>query len=80
MGMWKAADLFGCPLAIETSICSIMPRWRVAMTRRKQRRFVAEIPEVTVFKPQGIPMGMLQEIVLELDEYEAIRLVDLEGL
>lgn len=50
------------------------------MTRRKQRRFVAEIPEVTVFKPQGIPMGMLQEIVLELDEYEAIRLVDLEGL
>ena len=32
------------------------------------------------FKPQGIPMRDLEEIELELDEIEAIRLADLEGL
>jgi predicted DNA-binding protein (UPF0251 family) len=32
------------------------------------------------FKPQGIPMRFLEEIALELDEIEAIRLADLEGL
>ena len=32
------------------------------------------------FKPQGIPMRFLEEIELELDEIEAIRLADLEGL
>ena len=38
--------------------------------------------DVTVkyFKPQGIPMRFLEEIALELDEIEAIRLADLEGL
>lgn len=32
------------------------------------------------FKPQGIPMRDLDEIAMELDEIEAIRLADLEGL
>lgn len=32
------------------------------------------------FKPQGIPMRFLEEIEMELDEIEAIRLADLEGL
>ena len=32
------------------------------------------------FKPQGIPMRFLEEIELGLDEIEAIRLADLEGL
>ena len=32
------------------------------------------------FKPQGIPMRDLEEIELELDEIEAIRLADLEEL
>ena len=32
------------------------------------------------FKPQGIPMRLLEEVELELDEIEAIRLADLEGL
>lgn len=32
------------------------------------------------FKPQGIPMRFLEEIAMELDEIEAIRLADLEGL
>ena len=32
------------------------------------------------FKPPGIPMRLLAEVELELDEIEAIRLADLEGL
>ncbi|OGV48080.1 MAG: hypothetical protein A2X49_12765 [Lentisphaerae bacterium GWF2_52_8] len=36
-------------------------------------------PAASYFKPQGIPMIKLEEIVLRLDELEAIRLADLEG-
>lgn len=32
------------------------------------------------FKPRGVPMNYLDEIILEADEVEAIRLGDLEGL
>jgi predicted DNA-binding protein (UPF0251 family) len=32
------------------------------------------------YKPQGIPMYELEEVALELDEVEAIRLADLEEL
>jgi uncharacterized protein len=33
-----------------------------------------------IFKPAGVPALLLEEIVLSLDEFEAIRLADLEGL
>jgi predicted DNA-binding protein (UPF0251 family) len=32
------------------------------------------------FKPRGIPLVQLDEVVLNLDELEAIRLSDYEGL
>ncbi len=32
------------------------------------------------FKPKGIPLVQLDEVVLNLDELEAIRLADYEGL
>jgi predicted DNA-binding protein (UPF0251 family) len=32
------------------------------------------------FKPRGIPLPFLEEVVLGLDEVEALRLADLEGL
>lgn len=32
------------------------------------------------FKPRGIPLDRLEEVSLALDELEAIRLADLEGL
>ena len=32
------------------------------------------------FKPRGIPISQLEEVVLSLDEYEAIRLADYEQL
>ena len=36
-------------------------------------------PAASIFKPAGIPFRMLEEIVLALDEFEAIRLADLQG-
>jgi predicted DNA-binding protein (UPF0251 family) len=33
-----------------------------------------------VFKPIGIPVRLLDEVVMTLDEFEAIRLADLDGL
>jgi predicted DNA-binding protein (UPF0251 family) len=41
---------------------------------------VDSIPESNYFKPRGIPLSMLEEVVLAVDECEAIRLADLEGL
>jgi predicted DNA-binding protein (UPF0251 family) len=41
---------------------------------------VADIPSVTVFKPQGVPMGQLYGVAIGLDGFEALRLVDAEGL
>lgn len=50
------------------------------MPRPMKWRRVAVIPEVTHFKPAGIPMRILEEVNLSVDEAEAIRLKDLEGL
>jgi predicted DNA-binding protein (UPF0251 family) len=38
------------------------------------------MPESNYFKPRGIPLAMLEEVILTVDEFEAIRLADLEGL
>jgi len=48
--------------------------------RRRKCRIVADVPAVTVFKPQGVPMGQLYGVVLGLDGLEAMRLVDGEGM
>lgn len=48
--------------------------------RPKRKRFVRFNPEITYFKPAGIPLRILEEEVLTLDELEAIRLADLESL
>ena len=37
-------------------------------------------PAAGLFKPAGIPASALEEIHLTLDELEALRLADLEGL
>ncbi len=50
------------------------------MTRPRKCRRIAFMPGVTYFKPAGIPMRFLQEIQLTLEETEAIRLKDIEGL
>jgi predicted DNA-binding protein (UPF0251 family)/predicted Fe-Mo cluster-binding NifX family protein len=43
-------------------------------------RFVSGSPGAVLFKPAGIPTRSLTEVVMTLDEFEAIRLADLEGL
>jgi predicted DNA-binding protein (UPF0251 family) len=35
---------------------------------------------VDYFKPRGVPIAQLKEVVLTLDEFEAVRLADLDGL
>ncbi len=37
-------------------------------------------PDVTYFKPAGIPLRALEEVVITLEELEALRLKDYEGL
>lgn len=50
------------------------------MPRPTKCRRVGFSPAVTYFKPRGIPMTQLEEVRLELDEIEALRLADLESL
>lgn len=50
------------------------------MPRRPKCRRVAFLPNLTFFKPAGIPLKELEEECLSIDELEAIRLKDLEGL
>ena len=50
------------------------------MTRPKCCRHICGVPDKNYFKPRGIPASELEEVVLSLDEYEAIRLADYEEL
>jgi len=50
------------------------------MPRPTKWRRVAFIPQVNYFKPAGIPLRILEEISLSIEEAEAIRLKDIEGL
>lgn len=43
-------------------------------------RIVAGAPAASIFKPSGIPISELDQIVMTLDEFEALRLADLDGL
>ncbi len=50
------------------------------MPRPFCRRRIAGTPAASIFKPAGIPMLGIEETVMSLDEFEAIRLADLDGL
>jgi uncharacterized protein len=50
------------------------------MPRPKCCRRIDGEPACTVFKPAGVPRSMLEEIILSMDGFEAIRLADLDGL
>lgn len=50
------------------------------MSRPPKCRRVAFLPGVTYFKPAGIPLRALEEVRLSVEEAEAVRLKDLEGL
>jgi len=50
------------------------------MARPRNCRRVTSVPESNYFKPRGIPLSMLEEVILTVDECESIRLADLESL
>ena len=50
------------------------------MVRPRKDRMVDIDPRASYFKPRGIPMIDLQEVRLTIDELEALRLADLNGL
>ena len=50
------------------------------MVRPQKDRIVSFNPDVSYFKPRGIPMVDLEEVCLTIDECEAIRLADYQNL
>jgi len=50
------------------------------MPRKEKTRRIENPPPVSVFKPAGVPARGLARVTLRLDEYEALRLADYEGL
>ncbi len=50
------------------------------MVRPRKYRFVGTEPEVLYFKPRAIPLRDLEEVKLNLEEFEAVRLKDQEGM
>lgn len=50
------------------------------MPRPRHCRRVGQLPQANYYKPRGIPLSVLEEVTLTVDEFEAIRLTDLEGL
>ena len=52
----------------------------MSMSRPRVCRRVGCFPEIQYFKPRGILLAKLEEVALTVDEFEAIRLADLEGL
>lgn len=48
--------------------------------RPKIKRTIGFLPEITYFKPAGVPLRSLSEVILSMDEIEAMRLAELEDL
>lgn len=52
----------------------------IALPRCKKQRCCRMFGNEIIYKPIAIPCTKLQEIVIDLDEFEAMRLCDLEEL
>jgi len=50
------------------------------VARPRKRRFCRRYRADRVYKPQGLPMREIGTTVISLDEFEALRLCDAEGL
>ena len=50
------------------------------MPRPRKCRRVNFMPGVNYFKPAGIPLRFLAEVIISIEEAEALRLKDIEGL
>ncbi len=50
------------------------------MPRKKCCRKIGLAPKVKAYKPTGVKMCAVEKVSLDIDEFEAIRLADYEGL
>ncbi len=50
------------------------------MVRPRKGRMLSRPARTAIFKPSGVPLEKLHQVVLLPDELEALRLADLEGL
>jgi len=50
------------------------------MTRPRMCRRVRFRPRANYYKPRGIPMSQLEEVLLSKEELEAVKLKDFDGL
>lgn len=50
------------------------------MVRPRIRRCLQFSPEVIYFKPRGVPLRLLEEVIIQPDELEALKLHDIDGL
>ena len=50
------------------------------MPRPIKSRMIRVAPQATYFKPRGVPLGGLKEMVLPLEGLEALRLADVEKM
>lgn len=50
------------------------------MPRRPCCKRVEEMPGVNYFKPRAVPLSAMEEVVLSVEELEALRLAHKEGL
>lgn len=50
------------------------------MARPRQCRYVQQAPSTDYFKPRGIPLEDLGEVLLSIEGLEALRLADVEGM
>ena len=57
-----------------------MPRQGMGRGRRRGRRWVGALPQCNRFGPEGPPGREVKVIVVSVEELEAMRLVDLEGM
>ena len=50
------------------------------MVRPLKKRFLTGRPKAYYYKPRGVPLMMLEEEVLEADEFEALKLHGVDDL
>ena len=50
------------------------------MPRPRKQRIIQAHPVANYFKPQGIPLRGLEEVILPIEGLEALRLADVEGM
>jgi predicted DNA-binding protein (UPF0251 family) len=50
------------------------------MARPTKDRIIEKLPEIRFFKPAGVPGHQLETVEMTMEEVEALRLKDVEGL